>query len=383
MPKTVIFLTGATGNLGSRVLVRFLQDPKNFFTVLVYAKNIEEATRQVRSVVEFWGESWDRISERITIVTGDITRVDLGLSPSERVSLATEVTDIIHCAANFKLDLSLEEARESIVFGTQHLIAFARQCQSYGNFRRFHYISTEEVGMTLSGKVVEDFLPLRPQSEYFNTYDAKAEAEELLREEFQQDGFPVTIYRPAIIVGDSQSGKIINAQGFYYIIRDMFLRPQSPLIPMNDTFQVDVIPVDFLAEVLYRMHDTEETNGRIYHLSTGKDHFLTLKELLISLQDIHFKLTGQHISLRPFVSPRLISTALSILSLFTWGKLRKTIHFQIDFLQFFFVKAVFETTALDAFLQARNMQTPNLREYLPVLYRYYYENNIELTSLQK
>lgn len=384
MPNDVVFLTGGTGNLGSRILARFLEDPSISFKLLVYAKDRVVAETQAKQAVEFWGKSWQEAERRIEVILGDIGREDLGFAPDTRERLAGEVTQIIHCAANFKLDLSLEEARSSIVMGTQHVAGFADLCRSKGNFRRFHSISTEEVAVSLSGEVKEEFLPLRESGEYFNTYEyAKAEAENWLREKRERDGFPITVYRPAIIVGDSKSGKIINAQGFYYIIRDMFLYPKTPFVPVNDIFQLDVIPVDCVAETLYAMHTDQETEGRVYHLSAGKEHFMTLREFLRSLQDIHHALTGEEIALKPFISPRLIFLLLSILGLFAWGSSGRSIRFQREFLRFFFVKASLSTASFRSYAEKKGIAIPELRSYLDTLYRYYYEHDLELASLQK
>lgn len=383
MPKEVIFLTGGTGNLGSRILVRFLEDPDISFKLLVYAEDIVAAQAQVKQSLEFWGESWQEGTQRIEVLLGDITREDLGLSLDTRERLSGEVTQIIHCAANFKLDLSLEEARLSIVMGTQHVVGFADQCRSKGIFRRFHYISTEEVAVSLSGEVLEEFLPLRESHTYFNTYEyAKAEAEDWLHTKKEQDGFPLTLYRPAIVVGDSKTGKIINAQGFYYIIRDMFLHPKTPFIPVNDIFQLDVIPVDCVAETLFVMHTDPETIGRVYHLSAGKEHLLSLRELLHSLRAIHRTLTGEETLLKPFVSPRLIFFFLSMLSHCTWGSLGREIRFQRNFLKFFFVKASLSTIAFRSYAESNHIPIPELRLYLPVLYQYYFESDKELAPLQ-
>lgn len=383
MPKTIL-ITGATGNLGSRVLVRFLEDQTLRFVLLVYAPHIDDARHQVQQSIEFWGGSWEHVSDRIQIVLGNITQEDLGLTPEVRATMVRSVTHIIHCAANFKLNLPLEDARLSIVRGTEHLVRLAEDCREHGHFIRFNYISTEEVGISLTGLVTEDFLPVRSQRSYFNTYEfAKAEAEELLHERMLRTGFPVTIYRPAIIVGDSKTGRIINAQGFYYIIRDMFLKPASPVIPMNDQFQIDVIPVDALAQALYVMYTAPETEGRVYHLGCGKNRFLTLRELLSSLQHIHQTLTGTRIPLKPFVPPRIVYGILMLATAVTWGATKEALQFQLDFLKFFFVKATLDTTALDTFLLSKGQRIPALSEYLPTLYAYYIEHNPTLATLSK
>ena len=152
---------------------------------------------------------------------------------------------------------------------------------------------------------------------------------------------------------------------------------------MSDQFQVDVIPVDFLAHAMYLMYDATETEGRVYNMSVGKNRFLTLRQLLKDLQDIHLGLTGERIALKPSISPRPLFVILSWLSRGTWGSFRETLLFQLDFLRFFFVTASFETIALDAFLKEKGLAIPALKEYLPTLYRFYYENNVTLASLQK
>ncbi len=381
--QKTIFLTGVTGNLGSRLMRELLRDPEARFKLLVRAENQEEAERSVRDAIAFWDDSAEYFRDRVEIFLGDITRSDLGLSSEATLRLSRETTHIIHCAANFRLDLPLEDARKSIVTGTEYLADFARHCmRASDSFRRFVYVSTEEIAIPLHGDVPEDFLPLRNENEYFNTYEyAKAEAETSLKRRMDEEGLPLTIVRPGMIVGDSQSGKILNPQGLYYMIRDLFLRPQTPVIPVNNRLQIDAVSVDAVAKSICVLFDAPEAIGRVYHISSGRENFVSLPEFLRLLQSIYRDISGKEQSIRPSLSPKLIYILFSIVLPFTWGLVRSQMNSQRNFLKFYFVDVNVATKNTRDFLASKGVTIPPLREYLPKIVRYYIEHDTPLAPL--
>ncbi len=59
--------------------------------------------------------------------------------------------------------------------------------------------------------------PLEETPQFHNTYEhAKFEAEQWLLQKMEA-GFPATIFRPSMVVGDTQTGKIIRFQVFYFL----------------------------------------------------------------------------------------------------------------------------------------------------------------------
>jgi long-chain acyl-CoA synthetase len=271
MDTKVVLITGATGNLGSRIMAEMLKDNTAMLKLLVYGKSQQEVESEVRDVFAFW-ECEPSSFERIEVIRGDITQESLGVTEEKYTELANEVTHIIHCAANFKLNLSLEKARESIVHGTKHVAALAKRAKDKKQFKRFNHISTVEVAGTTTGIIKEEFFT--PESRAFiNTYEqAKAEAEAYLLEQYRTNHFPITVYRPAMLVGDSVTGKILNPQSVYHLMIEMFLTPRYPFVPVSPTFRIDPIPLDIIARAICLMYNDPETLGQVYHLMQ-KDWF--------------------------------------------------------------------------------------------------------------
>lgn len=73
-------------------------------------------------------------------------------------------------------------------------------------------VSTVGVGGRYYGALPEQWL--NTPRNFHNTYEqSKAEAEIILKTEVDQ-GMPITVHRPSMIVGDSQTGRILNFQIF-------------------------------------------------------------------------------------------------------------------------------------------------------------------------
>lgn len=375
-----ILLTGATGNLGSRILAEFLkanEDTK--FVLLVYGKEYQDAQKQVESVLAFWDCSSDSLN-RIEIFLGDITEATLGFSPEDYTRLTEKVTHVIHCAANFKLDLSLEEARKSILEATKNVVVFGKECQKKGIFKKFNYISTLDVAGNLEGVIREEFLT-HTKRKFLNTYQiAKSEAEEYLREQHEKHFFPMTIYRPSMLVGDSQNGKIINLQSLYHIINDMFLRPESKILPGKD-FSIDPMPLDLISRGMYLMYDAPETVGKVYHFASGYELSLALPVFIDELQKIYQKITGKIIAKPIFISPLVPYMLISLLCFLSFGSLKKKLNIQKDMIQYFFLDVRFDNSQMKSFLEARGVMIPHLKDYLPVLCAYMIKKNPALAAL--
>ncbi len=379
--KKIIVLTGATGNLGSRVMAEFLLDPSVELRCLVYGASLEEATKSFDSVFAFW-ECDPGSRHRVRVFLGDISKDAFGLSQELYAELGDGITHIIHCAANFKINLPLEEAIENILGGTRRLVELSEASYRAGCFKRFNYISTVEVAGKETGIIKEEFFD--PSSrEYLNTYEiAKAQTEVYLRS-LGEEGYPFTVYRPAMLVGDSSTGKILNPQSVYHLITDMFLSPKFPLLPGNSTFTIDPIPIDILAKAMYCMYDAEETKSQVYHLTSGVGATLTLKEFVCELQNIYNDLSGVKIPLPYFVSPYLFKVLLSIVYPCTWGNLRAELFVQKNFVDMLLLSPRFDNTKAVTFLSQKGVAIPPLSSYLKTLCVYFHATKRELALLHK
>ncbi len=247
------FVTGYPGFIGKR-LVRHIaeRDPRGRVYLLVQPKFIKEAHRYA-SAIE---------GAPIEILSGDIVDMHLGLSGEEYQRLADTVTDVFHLAAISYLGMPKETAWRVNVDGTRNVLELARDCS---RLRRFNHFSTCYVSGDRLGVIAEDELDCGQS--FRNAYEeTKFQAEKLVQR--AADALPVTVYRPSSVVGDSKTGEIDRFEGPYYL---GILLVMSPLVmplplPGNGVAPLNVLPVDYLVEAVWRLSRDPRALGRTLHL---------------------------------------------------------------------------------------------------------------------
>ena len=254
MADGLVFFTGFPGFIGTRVVAKLLRaDADQRVAVLVESKMADRA-REAASRLD---------GQRVEILEGDISDRRLGLSDEQLGRLREEVTIAYHLAAIYDLAVPLEIAQRVNVDGTGNVLEFCASCE---RFQRLHYVSTAYVAGDRTGVVYEHELAFGQG--FKNHYEStKFQAELWVRE--AMDDVPVTIYRPAIVVGDSKTGETQKFDGPYYMLRTIAraLRmggriPQfgASAAPFN------VVPVDFVVDALTAAAADEASVGETLHL---------------------------------------------------------------------------------------------------------------------
>lgn len=247
------FVTGYPGFIGKRLVEHIArEDPKGHIYVLVQPKVLKEAQKHSAGLK----------GATVEILTGDVVDMHLGLSGEEYQRLCERVTDIFHLAAVSYLGVPKETAWRVNVDGTRNLLELARDCE---HLKRFNYFSTCYVSGDRVGVIAEDELE-RGQG-FRNAYEeTKFQAERLVQR--AGNTLPVTIYRPASVVGDSRTGEIDRFEGPYYL---GILLVTSPLVvplplPGNGVAPLNVVPVDFVVKAVWAISRDPRGAGRIFHL---------------------------------------------------------------------------------------------------------------------
>jgi thioester reductase-like protein len=251
----LIFLTGFPGFIGSRLAGRLLKDdPEVRIAALVESKMADKAR-----------EAAGRIDggDRIEVMPGDISEIDLGLTDEQQERLRAETTVAYHLAAIYNLAVPLDIAQKVNVEGTGNVLQMLRNCEK---LERHNYVSTAYVAGDRHGVVYEHELNLGQG--FKNHYEStKFQAEVWVRS--LMDQIPTTIYRPAIVVGDSQTGETQKFDGPYYMLRTVAVAVDKHVpIPQfgaaNAPF--NVVPVDFVLDALAVADDDPELVGETLHL---------------------------------------------------------------------------------------------------------------------
>jgi len=266
-------LTGATGLLG-RYLLRDLTLADIPLAVVVRATKWESARQRVETAMAHWEKELGRALLRPVVLEGDISEPGLGLSDLDLAWVQKHCGSVIHSAASltFHAEEADGEPYRSNVQGTRNVLELCRRA----GIRRYHHVSTAYVCGLRRGKILESDLDVGQQ--LGNDYEkTKLAAEkEVLATDFLDI---VTVYRPSIIVGDSQTGFTTSYHGFYTPLRIVFSLLQS--VPWDMLVQGDwlgrlqlagnerknLVSVEWVSAAMTQLIARPECHGQTYHLT--------------------------------------------------------------------------------------------------------------------
>ncbi len=284
MSPRAVFLTGATGLVGSEVLRRYAgRDDVRVFA-MIRADSAEALSQRFQDLLSKLDLSPVE-GTHIKPVRGDVTAPDLGMEPAIANRLAQEATDVIHCATDISFGRELAEARAVNLLGVVNLMDQVRQWQ---RVERIAHVSTAHVAGRRTGTIYED--EVVHDAGFVNAYEqTKWEAEVYLRG--LMGSLPIAVYRSSSLVGDSRTGRVRQFNFLHQTLR-LINNNLVPAIPGDPSGPVDLIPSDWLADTLVYLVDEAFEAGRTYHLVAGREHSFTLGELV--------DFTAEHLSQSPW-----------------------------------------------------------------------------------
>lgn len=262
--KRTIFITGATGLLGSYLLKILLQNGHKVYA-LARGQNVQEASERVIKKVKFWDEKVS--AKNLSVLVGDIIKENLGLDSKTLYKLKSEVDEIFHCAAVTNLNWPLDEIRKINTEGTRNILYFAEECTKTGRFIKTNHISTAYIYGSFKGVFTENDLEV---GQKFNTtYEqTKFEAEKLVGA-YRKKGLWIDIFRPPIIIGHSKTGKILKFKNIYQLIYLCRLGIFDYLPVIN--LSARIVPVDSTSEAIYVISLNTKEKNKNYHPFANSD----------------------------------------------------------------------------------------------------------------
>lgn len=263
-----VLLTGATGFVGMELLARYLERGERRVIALVRAQSDEAARERIDGVLRdvFGARAAAGYAGRVEAFASELTAPSLGLGRGALDELAGRVTTIVHSAASVSFDLPLVEARAINLEGTRQMLELAERARASGGLDRYGHISTAYVAGTHAGPFAETDLDVG--QEFRNSYEqSKFESEQLVR---AQLGLPFTILRPSIVVGDRRSGWTAAFNVLYWPLR-AFARGLFTTVPANPAAPLDVVSVDYVADAIHELCESEGGVGETYHITASAD----------------------------------------------------------------------------------------------------------------
>jgi len=221
----------------------------------------------------------DTDTSGLTTGFADITQPGLALALESRSWLEAwgEPVHLIHCAAAVEFDLDYSTLSNTNVVGTRHLIDLARSLADRGRLARVDHVSTAFIAGDRTDEVSEDDIDegQRPRNDYERT---KLEAE-LEVAAAREQGLPIAVFRPSIIVAGENEGQAVSLRNLGWILRVYAGGTIRTIVGRRDC-PVDAVPVDFVADAIAYLTTRPEAAGGTYHLAAGAARQATLGELV-------------------------------------------------------------------------------------------------------
>jgi NAD(P)-dependent dehydrogenase (short-subunit alcohol dehydrogenase family) len=248
-------VTGATGFIG-RNLVELLLERDATIYVLVR----EGSRGRLEELRSRWGDD----GERIVPVTGDIAQPCLGVSDEDVERLRGEIDHLFHLAAIYDMRADAESQRVANVEGTRQMVALAEAIEA----GCVHQVSSIAAAGLYRGTWREDMFEEAEGLDTHPYFRTKHESERVIRTECTR---PWRIYRPGIVVGDSETGEMDKVDGPYYLFK-LIRRIRNAVPQWIPTLgiegrEINIVPVDFVVKAIDYIAHQPDLDGRTFHLT--------------------------------------------------------------------------------------------------------------------
>ncbi|MDH5671023.1 MAG: SDR family oxidoreductase [Myxococcales bacterium] len=262
-----IFLTGATGYLGSYVAARLLDRSEQRLALLVRAKDEDGAARRLWESLQLHMD-FDRFAEllqsRIDLFPGDLTRPRFGLETPAWQRLVATTDSVVHVAASLNR-MSARLCFDVNLRGSLEVVELARAAHELHGVRRFSFVSTTAVCGERQDEVVQEDSSIDWGRRDYDPYGGtKKFAEHMVARLLPE--VPVTIFRPSTVMGDTR----FAATSQFDMVRATAMLARMKVIPLHPDGRHDIVPADYVGYAIADLHQRENLRHHIYHLSAGK-----------------------------------------------------------------------------------------------------------------
>jgi NAD(P)-dependent dehydrogenase (short-subunit alcohol dehydrogenase family) len=255
-------VTGATGFIG-RHLVACLLQREGDVHVVVREGSLDKLETLT---AEKWAPVAPDAADRIKPIVGDLAHPRLGVSGEQVEQLRGQVDHFFHLAAVYDMTASEDQNRIANVEGTRHAVELANTL----GVGCFHHGSSIAVAGMHKGLFREDMFDEGQKLDH-PYHRTKFEAEKIAR---SQTTVPWRVYRPAIVVGNSQTGEMDKIDGPYYFFTAIkmarhYLPGWFPLVGPEFGY-TNIVPVDYAAAAIDNIAHQPGLDGQAFHIANAK-----------------------------------------------------------------------------------------------------------------
>lgn len=287
------FITGATGFIGSSIVLELLMNTRDVIYCLVRPSKNKTAKERFTElmnqlIIDFDYQKSISIDDlkRCKIVEGDL----FSLPQVVKDQVKVDIDQFWHVAASLNYD---EKYKEDIyntnIAGSKAVLELAYQL----NTKKFNHFSTAYVVGKDTGEILETIVE---HSDSNNIYEqSKLAGEKVI---LSENRFKIKIFRPSIVIGHSKTYFAFNFSGLYGFIRrlvqfkglmdkvDKQYFEKNPIrLIMDQDVLVNVVPIDYVAKAAVKI-GLSDTNQKVFHLTSKS------VPKAITVVDAIFKMVG-------------------------------------------------------------------------------------------
>ena len=347
-----IFLTGFPGFIAGKLVERLAKSGTRFLllTEKTQIANADELAKEI-------ARNTNTSPENFKIIKGDITLENLGMSAEDYKDVFENATDVYHLAAIYDLGVKKEKAFKINVEGTRNVNELIKVLP---NLRRYNYISTCYVAGKRTGEILES--ELEHDAGFRNYYEETKYLAEIEVEKLKKN-YPVTIFRPSVVVGDSEAGETAKYDGIYSLINYLRMAPNVLRIVNvgNSAVRLNLVPVDFVVKSIAALATDENAVGKTIALADQNP--LTTEQLF---DEIAKALTNKTSIIKPpasWVEKILMLPFSPVIS-----------GLPFPSVPYFFVPQTYDTSIADDLLSAHNIACPAFPSYVENLLKFVEEH---------
>jgi nonribosomal peptide synthetase DhbF len=276
-----IFLTGATGFVGSHLLATLLRETDARVVCHVRAASAQAAMLRLRRTLDQrkLSDAWN--DGRIDVLTGDLGHAGLGLDESGARLVRDECDAIYHCGAEVDFLQSYSALKPANVDSVVTLLNWT----ATGRPKSLHYVSTMAVIDHTAGRdPIAENSDLCSWRGLTGGYSQSKWVGDTLARQAQARGLPVAIYRLAAVTGDRLHA-ICNETDLIWRLVQIYAELEA--IPDLD-LPLYLTPADDVARAIVRLSRNNAFLGNVHHLLSAAS--LHLREIPTAFERLGLRL---------------------------------------------------------------------------------------------
>lgn len=265
-----VLLTGATGQVGRRMLLEWVRQRR---PVTVMLRRPED---QLPSLLA-WLAQQGAPQPNVQAIQGDLLAPQLGWGSAadtqEAVpAWATDIVAVVHAAAVWGWQLDPQQAEQANV---QASLALWRRTAQWPQMRRFvmvvgymsqHRAHMAELGLDLGQRPAAQAVDWARVARLSGAYEAsKLRAYWLMREESLKLNRPLTVIHPATVMGDDDSPEVPATSAIGQLLAQL-TAGQMPLVPGSCEHRVPLVSVGYVARYVAALVESPSEAGVDEHL---------------------------------------------------------------------------------------------------------------------